>query len=84
MFSISEVCFRYEPRLVDENQAIAGWLMKLTTTYRNWGFGMCFLYFRNVKKFMWNHKRVYRIYRELEQGVRIMSSITSIFLFKIS
>lgn len=70
-FSISEVCFRYERRLVDENQVIADWLIKLTTTYRNWGFGMCFLYLRNVKEFMWNHKRVYRIYRELELNLRI-------------
>lgn len=70
-FSISEVCFRYERRLVDENQEIADWLVKLTTTYRNWGFGLCFLHLRNVKKFMWNHKRVYRIYRELELNLRI-------------
>lgn len=70
-FSMSEVCFRYERRLVDENQEIADWLVRLTTTYRNWGFGMCFLYLRNVKKFLWNHKRVYRIYRELELNLRI-------------
>lgn len=70
-FSMSEVCFRYERRLVDDNQEIADWLVRLTTTYRNWGFGMCFLYLRNVKKFLWNHKRVYRIYRELELNLRI-------------
>ncbi len=29
-----------------------------------WGFGLCYLYLRNVKGFGWNHKRVYRIYRE--------------------
>lgn len=45
--------------------------MRLTATYRNWGFGMCFLYLRNVKKFLWNDKRVYRIYRELELNLRI-------------
>ena len=70
-FSISEVCFRYNGRHVDENEEIAAHLMKLTATYRNWGFGMCFLYLRNVKKLMWNHKRVYRIYRELELNLRI-------------
>ena len=32
---------------------------------------MCFLYLRNVKGFPWNHKRVYRIYRELELNLRI-------------
>ena len=51
IFCISEVCFRYERRLVDENQEVADWLVRLTAAYRNWGFGMCFLYLRNVKKF---------------------------------
>ena len=35
------------------------------------GFGLCFLFLRNVKGFTWNHKRVYRIYRELELNLRI-------------
>ncbi len=50
---------------------IAEWLVKLTHNQRNWGFGLCFLYLRNVKGFVWNHKRVYRIYRELELNLRI-------------
>ena len=29
------------------------------------------MYLRNVKGFSWNHKRVYRIYRELELNLRI-------------
>ncbi len=32
---------------------------------------MCFLYLRNVKHYRFNHKRVYRIYRELELNLRI-------------
>ena len=30
-----------------------------------------FIYLRNNKGFVWNHKRVYRIYRELELNLRI-------------
>ena len=33
--------------------------MRLTTSYRDWGLGLCFLHLRNVKEFGWNHKRVY-------------------------
>jgi putative transposase len=57
--------------LSEENQRIADWLVRLTHNQRNWGFGLCFLYLRNVKGFGWNHKRVYRIYRELELNLRI-------------
>lgn len=71
VFSISETCYRYEARLSDENAEIADWLLRLTTTHRRWGFGLCFLYLRNIQKKGWNHKRVYRIYRELELNLRI-------------
>lgn len=64
-FSISESCYRYKRKLSDANAKIADWLVRLTTTYRTWGFGLCFLYLRNVKGFKWNHKRVRRIYRDL-------------------
>lgn len=68
---ISETCYRYQPKLSDENAEIADWLIRLTNNQRNWGFGLCFLFLRNVKGFGWNHKRVYRIYRELELNLRI-------------
>jgi len=68
---VSESCYRYERRLNDENALVAEWLMRLTDNQRNWGFGLCFLYLRNVKGYGWNHKRVYRIYRELELNLRI-------------
>jgi len=68
---VSESCFYYEPKLSSENALIADWLLRLTTTHKRWGFGLCFLYLRNVKHYGWNHKRVYRIYRELELNLRI-------------
>jgi putative transposase len=70
-FEVSPTCYRYQPKAEPENARIADWLVRLTSTYRNWGFGLCFLYLRNVKGFRWNHKRVYRIYRELELNLRI-------------
>lgn len=71
LVSISETCYRYQAKLHDENAYIADWLLRLTHNQRNWGFGLCFLYLRNVKGYVWNHKRVYRIYRELELNMRI-------------
>ena len=70
-FRVSGCCYRYEPKLPDENKLIAELLLGLTQAQRNWGFGLCFLYLRNVKGHGWNHKRVYRIYRELELNLRI-------------
>lgn len=70
-FALSETCYRYQGQQVDENAVIADWLVRLTTAHRSWGFGLCFLYLRNVKQCDWNHKRVYRIYRLLELNLRI-------------
>ena len=57
----------------NENIEIADWLLRLTTANKrwDWGFGLCFMFLRNSKGFKWNHKRVYRIYRELELNLRI-------------
>jgi putative transposase len=48
-FGISESCYRYERKLDAENAEVANWLMKLTDNHRSWGFGLCYLYLRNVK-----------------------------------
>ncbi len=71
MFAVSQTCYRYGAKSNVENERIADWLVRLTDNQRNWGFGLCFLYLRNVKGYRWNHKRVYRIYRELELNLRI-------------
>lgn len=70
-FGIGETCYRYPAKLSGDNALMADWLLRLTTTNRRWRFGLCYLYLRYVKGFMSNHKRVYRIYRELELNLRI-------------
>ena len=70
-FGVSETCYRYGPKLRTENEEIADLLTGLTDARKIWGFGLCFLHLRNVKGHPWNHKRVYRIYCELELNLRI-------------
>ncbi len=71
LFLVSETCYRYRPKYSSDNALIADLLLRLTTLNRTWGFKLCFLYLRNVKGYQYNHKRVYRIYRELELNMRI-------------
>ncbi|SNT19051.1 hypothetical protein SAMN06265795_11681 [Noviherbaspirillum humi] len=63
IFSVSQTCYHDAAKRDSENDQIANWLLRLTDNHHSWGFGLCFLYLRNVKGFGWNHKRVYRIYR---------------------
>ena len=64
-FSISQRYFRYVPLLADENEEIEDGLIALTKARKDWGFGFCYLYLRNIKGFKWNYKWVRRIYCEL-------------------
>jgi putative transposase len=70
-FGVSETCFRYSAKRDDENEMIADLLVGLTNAHKAWGFGLCFLHLRNVKGHVWNHKRVHRIYCELELNLRL-------------
>ena len=40
-------------------------------TARAWGIGLCFLHLRNVKRHIWNHKRIYRIDSAVKLNLRI-------------
>ena len=54
-FNISETYYRYQPKLSEENELIADWLVALTNAKKTWSFGLCFLHLRNVKGFRSNH-----------------------------
>jgi putative transposase len=71
VFGLSESGCRYQPKFNAENAKITEWLLRLTKSQRNWGCGLCLLHLRNVKGFRYNHKRVNRIYWDLELILRI-------------
>ena len=48
-FEVSETCYRYSPKLDDENEQIADLLLGLTKSKKTWGSGLCFMYLRNVQ-----------------------------------
>lgn len=55
----------------DENEMIADLLVELTNVHKTWGLVLCFQHLPNVKGHVCNHKRVHRIYCELELDLRI-------------
>ena len=42
-FSVSETCYRYEPKMANENARIADWLIRLTQQHSDWGLGIWFM-----------------------------------------
>ena len=70
-FSVSQTCYRYQPKLSDENERIADWLVHLTYNQKNWGFGLCFLHLRNQPK--------KRIVREKPQPLVVPDAINQVW-----
>jgi putative transposase len=66
----SESYYRYLAELQADCAQIADWLVRRKENNRNWLFGLRLLYLRDMKGYGWNHKRVYRIYRNLELNLR--------------
>jgi putative transposase len=73
--SISKYCYYYQPKLSSDNELIANMLIELTNKHKRWGFKLCYYYIRNVRGYKYNHKRIYRIYKELELNLRIKPRI---------
>ena len=71
IFKISVTCYYHQSVTSDDNSQIADLLIGLTEQNKNWGFGLCYLSLRNVLGLPYNHKRVYRIYCELELNLKI-------------
>jgi putative transposase len=54
-YGVNESCYRYEHKLDVESAEEATWLLRLSDNHRSCGFGLCYLYLRNFRRFIWNH-----------------------------
>ena len=61
-FRVSETCCRYGPKLKAENEEIADLLVGLTDARKTWGFGLCFLHWRDLKPAVNFHPEVNRFF----------------------
>ena len=67
--SIRSGCYRYDPRKKPDDEVVDV-LTRLAESKPRWGFGLMFDWLR-LHGHPWNHKRVYRVYKELELNLRI-------------
>ena len=70
--SISSGCYRYQSRRRPDDE-VREVLTRLAESRPRWGFGLMFDWLRHHghPRKGWNHKRVYRVYKELTLNLRI-------------
>lgn len=68
MFSIHPSVYYYKPKPNDD-AAVREQLASLAQLHNRWGFWMMHHYLRRLN-FLWNHKKVYRIYTEMQLNLR--------------
>lgn len=73
LFSVSQTCYRYQPRNTPANTQIAVQLREIISLehQKRWGFKLCFDHMRSVLGLKYNHKRVCRIYCQEKLNLRI-------------
>lgn len=70
MLSLSKTHYYYQPKKSAQDEDIILFLQDLATQHKRWGFSKMMQKIRLEDK-RWNHKRVYRIYKELGLNLRV-------------
>ena len=68
LLKISRTAYVYKP-LKESDDKIRSELSYLAFKHKRWGFGKMFEWL--TRKYKWNHKRVYRVYKELCLNLRV-------------
>lgn len=69
LFELSEATFYYKSKTKNEDPIIEDELRSLAEVHTNWGFWMMFYHLR-LNQHRWNHKRVYRVYKNMKLNMR--------------
>lgn len=69
VFDIHPSVYYYRAKPKTDDQVIRNKLSELASINHRWGFWMMHYHLRNCN-YLWNHKRVYRIYTEMELNLR--------------
>ncbi len=70
LYNVHRSTVRRKIVVCDVEQEITELLMSLADSHRRWGFGLMFRWLRR-QGYVWNHKRVYKIYCKLALNLRI-------------
>jgi putative transposase len=69
LLNVSRSAFRYQPKRPDDGE-LADVLLRLMERWPRWGFGKMCQWLRK-QGYVWNHKRIYRVYCQLGLNMRI-------------
>lgn len=69
IFGLSETVYYYKTKSKSEDIQIEDELRSLAEVHTNWGFWLMFYHLR-LNQHKWNHKRVYRVYRNMKLNMR--------------
>jgi putative transposase len=69
LLKISRTAYRYQAKKPDDSE-IQKQLQDIAERKPRWGFKKMYQYLRN-QGYDWNHKRVHRVYREMELNLRV-------------
>lgn len=70
ILTVSKTAYYYQPKKKADDKIIQAYLQTLANQHKRWGFDKMMQKIKMDKK-PWNHKRVYRIYCEMQLNIRI-------------